>query len=390
MNMEPTIEGDAVLSDEFVESNVEANLEGSSNGKKSVQIVSKSCELELPEGLKTLLQRLDGELAPAVDSIPILIDTADYGNYFRPECSSPIRKQVRIKVLSALGKCKTLRTINNYSLATSDLSVDEWEALLIPLQSVPGPETVIIHALDSDELEVKMAKYWQGVVQDKPHSLKRLGFYSSPNSDRHVRGPLVGHVAAGFTTTSHVALETIRMGAWEEASVAVDVARMLECTPRLRNFSLVGSCKFDEVAKQALSSALSRAASLKVITLFGPEEELVQVLTEAFVRVNSSLSLESVFCEDCDLSRVGDALGSLLTCNIPRISVGVRADSVSSISSPWNNIVTSLLCTSTLQEFRLDLSDYSHPYDASSLDYLASGIKEIWRTSKRNVCFVFG
>lgn len=92
-------------------------------------------ESGLPHDLRDLLQRLRGTLPPGAEAIrdtpAFLWKRKKYGDFFQDSSTDERAAEVRLRVLGALGNCKTLTSVEVYNFSWK-LSPSEWEAFLIP------------------------------------------------------------------------------------------------------------------------------------------------------------------------------------------------------------------------------------------------------------------
>ncbi|KAL2631985.1 hypothetical protein R1flu_016671 [Riccia fluitans] len=126
-------------------------------------------ETELPEGLKEMLRRLRGQLAPGESCVTENPDLKndEFGDYF--QCIVPTDKQIEVRrrILDAIGNCSSMEIFREEYLIYSGLDSEEWEMVLSPLRNNSSLKKVsLIPDCDYYEsVEQVRGKLWQQLLR---------------------------------------------------------------------------------------------------------------------------------------------------------------------------------------------------------------------------------
>ncbi|KAG6552407.1 hypothetical protein Mapa_005968 [Marchantia paleacea] len=322
--------------------------------------------------------------------------------YLLPEHMSP---EERLQVLQVSGSKKLPRTVDTIHVRDCNLSLAEWEALLMPLKSSPVLEKVRIwsgHEFPPGMREIIYGHFRE--VLAHVSNLKELSFYAESRWNSYSESPsepdtgvsFVEQLALGLGSNPNPTLEKLFIGfsKFPRDDTVHHVVELIRCTVKLQQLTLDHVHKLEELEVEELSNALKQCKSLRTLVINGAEEGMVEVLIRAFAgdrsRENQTLSNLSL---TQNIVGLGSALHHLLAANIPEVLM-VVSDSewafdhkLYLVDFQWIEIGNRLLQESALTMFTIQMISNNHTFpewaNKQSAAWL-SGLQQVWETSQHS------
>ncbi|KAG6546668.1 hypothetical protein Mapa_011857 [Marchantia paleacea] len=251
---------------------------------------------DLPVALKKLLQRLEGTPELGLDAatyVPIL-SQAKYGDFFTNVASSSskmqIRKQVRLRVLKAIGSCNTLQVLR----VPDGCTYSELEAVLLPLQSNSELTKIVIRRLESsNDADVESCWLLLGQLLQTSHTLDRLII-----EDCRLTPTGMSHLASGLRGNSQSAVQLLNLDLGHDASLTLHMAEIVSVAPKLRHLTLRGLEVPDESILGILSQAFRQNTRLETLFLYvggcRGENRMKEILLNIFTGEDSNQSISNL------------------------------------------------------------------------------------------------
>ncbi|OAE29375.1 hypothetical protein AXG93_4831s1360 [Marchantia polymorpha subsp. ruderalis] len=273
-------------------------------------------EPELPSAVQDLIRRL-GEGKPT-SWLPQL--TGEEFRDFFPEPASLSRitarrrtwiRQVRIRVLEAIGNCNTLEYLNFSLICGGDISTlnaCEWELVLKGFRSSTVIREIVVSFLEwsSDEELESLCLQIGRILNTSSVRVLKIEFTS-------LSSRCFLNLASGLRGNPDSKLQSLDLhSAWEDSSAVKHVADMINSATRLETLRIGYIDDMEEETVGILSRALIQSSSLKQLDLVWMDwgEAL---LLNALAGDDSNRSIERVRLERMD--RLGDRSWELLTSN---------------------------------------------------------------------------
>ncbi|BFI13037.1 hypothetical protein MPTK1_4g13705 [Marchantia polymorpha subsp. ruderalis] len=262
-------------------------------------------EPELPSAIQDLVQRLEGQGEP-------ITELPDFVSWSEP-LSTIIgwRSQVRLRVLEAIGSCKTLEILNVGRFCGGDLSTltaREWEVVLRGFRCSTVLKKITVAGLFSSD------------DADKESLCLQLGriLNSSSVTELAVRARLsarcFSNLASGLRGHFDSKLKSLDLeGVWEDSSAVKYVADVINSAPLLETLRLGVYSYLENETVGILSQALIQSSSLKELTLEAAGNWGGPLLLKALAGDDRNRSIERLRLRK--MMGLGDCLRELLISN---------------------------------------------------------------------------
>ncbi|BFI24144.1 hypothetical protein MPTK2_1g08755 [Marchantia polymorpha subsp. ruderalis] len=286
-------------------------------------------EPELPPAVQDLIRRLGGKAMHV--SLPPILSCPELEDFF-PE-RAPLstntgwRSQVRLRVLEAIGSCRSFETLIVEGICgrhISRLTASEWEVVLRGFNSSSVLREMEIGQLTwSSEAEVESLGLQLGVILNSS-SVAHLTI-----EDCRLTPRFFLNLASGLRENYQSKLKSLQLRqAWENASAVKYVVEMLNGDSRLETLSLGKHSregyrpymleyhilyKRDEAAVRLLSQALKQNSSLTKLVLTEVEGGSAALLLNALAGDDGNRSIERL--ELIEISGLGKFLREIFISN---------------------------------------------------------------------------
>ncbi|OAE27236.1 hypothetical protein AXG93_473s1070 [Marchantia polymorpha subsp. ruderalis] len=329
-------------------------------------------EPELPSAVQDLIRRLEGKGEP-ITRLPYL-GGEEFQDFF-PEIASPStitgwRSQVRLRVLEAIGSCKTLEVLDVEDICGGEISmmtVSEWELVLRGFMSSTVLQEITLRGLEwiSDE-EVESLCLQIGRILNTS-SVTQLTIIRCRILSPRLSARCFLNLASGLRGNSDSKLQSLELrDAWEDSSAVKHVADMINSATGLERLSLGYIDYMDKETVGILSQALIQSSSLKELILKKLEWGAA-LLLNALAGDDSNRSIERLRLKR--MNRLGDCLRELLTSN-PSL-MEVRLDDLRMSLEEWHQLGEVIRDNSRVTEIEIKVKCGYKQWNWESIEALA-------------------
>ncbi|OAE22496.1 hypothetical protein AXG93_4697s1330 [Marchantia polymorpha subsp. ruderalis] len=323
-------------------------------------------EPELPSAVQDLIRRLEGEGEP-ITGLPDLSEE-EFWDFF-PEIASLStitgwRRQVRLRVLEAIGSCNTFESLKVDDICGRDISrftESEWEVVFRGFKSSTVLGSICLQNLKwSSDAEVESLCSQIGRILNSS-SVQELEIF---NTNLSARCWL--HLASGLRGNSDSKLQSLKL----VSNAVKHVADIINSATRLETLSLAGTEDVEDVEEEdvgILSKALIQSSSLKELYL----EQVdwgAALLLNALARDDGNRSIERLWLSNMD--RLGSCFRELLTSN--RSLKGVTLNYLRMSPEEWRQLGEVIRDNATATTINVSLwLDQDDTYKHESIEGLA-------------------
>ncbi|OAE18532.1 hypothetical protein AXG93_625s1220 [Marchantia polymorpha subsp. ruderalis] len=262
-------------------------------------------EPELPSAIQDLLQLLEGQGEP-ITELPEFPRRASLSTIIGTQ------SQVRLRVLEAIGSCKTLEILDVRHICGGDISMltaSEWEVVLRGFRSstVLKKINVDYRSRDSDDAENESFCFQLGRILNSS-SVTELSVCNLLSA----RGFL--NLASGLRGHPDSKLKSLDLlNVWEDSSAVKYMVDMINSAPQLETLRLGHWDDMEDETVGILSQALIQSSSLKELTLEAAGKWGGPLLLKALAGDDRNRSIERLRLRD--MVGLGDCLRELLISN---------------------------------------------------------------------------